>query len=95
MSLNFLYNNGLGPGAGGCTGQSPQNCDIDSPGCCSMSAGPILSSKLRVSQNVSFRPMNIAERIQFVQAQNNPALREKDPVRVNLPTVPANGIGVI
>lgn len=95
MSLNFLFNNGLGPGAGACNGQSPQNCSLDSPGCCSMPAGPILSSKLRTSQNLSFRPMNMSESIMFIQAQKNPAMRPRRSNIVNLPRVPAQGVGVV
>jgi hypothetical protein len=95
MSLNFLFNNGIGPGAGGCNGQSLQNCGIDSPGCCSMPAGPVLSSKFRTSQNMSFKPMNSLESIQFVKAQkSNPAMKtqKSNPVKSQ---VPSNGIGIL
>jgi len=95
MSLNFLFNNGLGPGAGGCNGQSAQNCSVDLSGCCTMPAGPVLSSRLGTSQNVSFRPMSIAESVQYVQAQKNPALRPAKSGMVKLPSVPMNGVGVV
>ena len=92
--MNFIFNNGIGPAAGGCNGQSPQNCSIDFSGCCTMPYGPHLSARLSNRQNTSFRPMSVSESIQFVQAQKNPAFRPKSKI-VNLPKVPVNGVGVI
>lgn len=91
MSINFL-NNGIGPGAGGCTGQSPQNCSPDYNGC-TQPGGPIMHSRFANGQ-VSFTPMSHLERNQWMRMKlSRPA--QKKMVTKNLPSIPSNGVAVV
>lgn len=95
MSISFPFNNGIGPGAGGCAGQSPLNCNTDYSGCCSTPAGPTLSAYLS-TRNVSFTPMNITDSVQWVQAQSKPYVQDKKlPKLLPHKKTPLNTIGVI
>lgn len=92
--MNFL-NNGIGPGAGSCAGQSSQNCSSDFSNCCSMSGGPSLYSRF-ANGRVSFSPMSPLQRSQWLQSQaSQPSQKIKVPAPVRLPSVPLNGIGIL
>jgi hypothetical protein len=88
--MSFPFNNGLGPG--GCSGQSPQNCNTDFSGCCTMPAGPVMSS--RMSNGVSFREMTPMEKSQIIKASKRPNLRAGTSM-FKVPSVPQSGVGVI
>ena len=98
MSLNFMFNNGVGPGAGGCTGQSPQNCVSDMDGCQAMPGGPIMYTKLTRGNGVGFVGMTNMQKSQFLSAQiSNPLQMAKSRASapIKTPVVPTNGVGVL
>lgn len=90
MSINFL-NNGIGPSAGGCTGQSPQNCNPNLSSHCSMP-----NTYLTHREMMSFSAIGRNERNQLMKAYlSYPPVMAGSTKPLKLPVVPANGIGVL
>ena len=90
MSMNFL-NNGIGPSAGGCNGQSPKNCSGNGTGCCATPGGYLLNSIVNKG-SFTFNQMNNLQKSQWLQKQNY-RVRKNEVVKVQ--SAPSNGIGVI
>ena len=91
MSLNYLFKNGLGPGAAGCRGQSPDSCNIDVSGC-SNYGGPGMAAKLRGTTNVQFQPISIVQGVRMMQ-QIRPRVAKNNYVKTS--RVPLNGVGIL